>query len=327
MELNTNAKVGIVGLGLMGTSIATALLINGEKVIALAPVLSSTEQTAPERIRHALEECYREGLCTVPVKNLVQNITFTSDYTELKSCWLVMECVLEDLKVKLDVYEKIESGVPDEVIIATNTSAMPISMLQNYLRVPERFFGLHWAEPAYSSQFLEIICGAKSPLEVGEQLYAITKKWGKEPTLVRKDIRGFITNRIMYAMYREAFHLVENGYATIEDVDRACKNDGGHWMTFCGLFRYMDLTGLQAYHSVIKDLFPELSNQNTVPKLIDDIAKEGGNGIFNGKGFYEYTPEEAKAWESTFEKFKFDIHRLSLSYTDKLKDISSVNSK
>ncbi|WP_422080473.1 3-hydroxyacyl-CoA dehydrogenase family protein [Ulvibacterium sp.] len=327
MELNTNAKVGIVGLGLMGTSIATALLINGQKVIALEPIPSNTDQNTPNRILRALEECYREGLSTVPAGDLFKKIKFTSDYTDLKPCWLVMECVLEDLKIKQEVYGKIESSVPDEVIIATNTSAMPISMLQNCLKVPERFFGMHWAEPAYTSKFLEIVCGEKSPLEVGEQLYAVTKKWGKEPTLVRKDIRGFITNRIMYAMYREAFHLVENGYATIEDVDRACKNDGGHWMTFCGLFRYMDLTGLQAYHSVMKDLFPELSNQTTVPKLINEIAKEGGNGIFNGKGFYEYTSEEAKAWESTFEKFKFDINRLSSTYTDKTKDISSLKTK
>jgi len=117
--------------------------------------------------------------------------------------------------------------------------------------------------------------------------------WGKEPILVRKDIRGFITNRLMYAMYREAFHLVENGYATTEDVNRACRNDGGHWMTFCGLFRYMDIAGLQAYYAVMKDLFPTLSNQTDVPKLIEGIARQGGNGITNGKGFYDYTPAEA----------------------------------
>lgn len=327
MELNNNSRVGIVGLGLMGSSIATALLINGQKVVALAPIISDTNQTAPDRIIHSLEESYREGLSTIPAKDLFQNITFTSDYADLKPCWLVMECVLENLEIKQDVYRKIESSVSNKVIIASNTSAIPISMLQNYLRVPERFFGMHWAEPAYTSRFLEIICGEKSPLEVGEQLYVIAKNWGKEPTLVRKDIRGFITNRIMYAMYREAFHLVENGYATIEDVDRACKNDGGHWMTFCGLFRYMDLTGLQAYHAVMKGLFPELSNQTTVPKLIDDIAKEGGNGVSNGKGFYDYSPEEAKEWESTFEKFSFDINRLSLKYADKTTDISSVKVK
>lgn len=127
----------------------------------------------------------------------------------------------------------------------------------------------------------------------------------------------------MYAMYREAFNLVENGYATIIDVDNACKNDGGRWMAFCGLFRYMDLTGLKAYHAVMKDLYPDLSNKTTVPKLIDDIAKAGGNGISNGKGFYNYTPEEAKKWEETFEEFSFDLHRLSNKYTEKVADIAA----
>ena len=131
---------------------------------------------------------------------------------------------------------------------------------------------------------------------------------------MRKDIRGFITNRIMYAMYREAFYLVENGYATIEDVDRTCRNDGGHWMPFCGLFRYMDITGLQAYYSVMKDLFPTLNNQSHVPKLIADIAEKGGNGIVNGKGFYTYTKEEAEEWEKAYEEFAFDISRLSGKY-------------
>jgi 3-hydroxybutyryl-CoA dehydrogenase len=235
-----------------------------------------------------------------------------------------LECVVENLAVKQEVFKKIEACVSDDVIIASNTSAMPISMLQNHLQVPERFFGMHWAEPSYTSPFLEIICGEKSPIEIGERLHEIAKQWGKEPTLVRKDIRGFITNRIMYAMYREAFHLVENGYATVADVDRACKNDGGQWMAFCGLFRYMDLTGLQAYHAVMKDLFPELSNQKTVPRLIDDIDKAGGKGIFNGKGFYEYTPEEAQQWEATFEEFAFDMQRLSSKYADKKADISAV---
>ena len=137
---------------------------------------------------------------------------------------------------------------------------------------------------------------------------------GKRTSAGRKDIRGFITNRIMYAMYREAFFLVENGYATIEDVDRSCRNDGGHWMPFCGLFRYMDITGLQAYYSVMKDLFPTLSNQTTVPALIEKIAGSGGTGLTNGKGFYNYTKEEAEEWTKAYEEFAFDISRLSKKY-------------
>jgi len=322
MEINNNDTLGIVGLGLMGTSIAAALALKGLKVIAVSPIVSDLDKSAPHRIRHALEECFREGMTLVTPDELMANITFTSDYADLQPCWLVMESVFEDLNIKQEVFKKIEEHVADDVIITSNTSAIPISMLQNHFKVPERFFGMHWAAPAYTSRFLEIVCGEKSPVEIGEQLHEISKQWGKEPTLVRKDIRGFITNRIMYAMYREAFHLVEQGHATIADVDRACKN-GGQWMAFCGLFRYMDLTGLKAYHAVMKDLFPELSNQTSVPKLIDDIARADGNGVFNGKGFYEYTPGEAKKWGETFEQFAFDMNRLSAKYAAEIGEISS----
>ena len=118
----------------------------------------------------------------------------------------------------------------------------------------------------------------------------------------------------MYALYREAFNLVENGYATVEDVDRACRNNAGYWMTLVGVFRWMDLTGVPAYHTVMKDLFPTLSNQTEVPTLIDDIVKAGGKGVLNAQGFYDYTPEEARLWQETYEEFSYDIRRLALKY-------------
>lgn len=326
MKIKNNSTLGIVGLGLMGTSIATALLLNNQKVYAISPIVSDLDASAPARIKQALSECVDEGLTTKTPEELLQNIVFTSDYQHLKECWLVMECVSENIDIKREVYQKIEAIVSEEVIITSNTSALPISMLQNHVKIPERFFGMHWSEPAYTSGFLEIVCGEKSRMDLADELHTIAQQWGKEPTLVRKDIRGFITNRIMYAMYREAFHLVENGYASVEDIDRACKNDGGHWMAFCGLFRYMDLTGLQAYHAVMGDLFPTLSNQTTTPKLIDDIAKAGGNGVFNGKGFYNYTEQEAEQWEKLFTKFAFDINRLQLKYADEINDISKPKS-
>ena len=85
-------------------------------------------------------------------------------------------------------------------------------------------------------------------------------------------------------------------------------------MTLVGLFRWMDLTGVPAYHTVMKDLFPTLSNQTDMPKLIDDIVKAGGKGILNGQGFYDYTPEEAQLWHETFEEFSYEIRRLALKY-------------
>ena len=305
--------VGVVGLGLMGCSIATCLLMAGHPVVAIAPIESDLLH-AEKRIREHLTKSRQEGLIQTDPNDLLKNVKITLDYSALKDCVLVIECTLEDLSVKKTVFEKIEAVIKPDALLTSNTSAIPISILQKQTKFPKRFFGLHWAEPSHTTRFLEVICGDLSDVARGEYLYALSQGWGKEPTLVRKDIRGFITNRLMYAMYREAFYLVENGYATVEDVDRACRNNPGYWMTLVGVFRWMDLTGVQAYHAVMKDLFPTLNNSTAVPKLIDDIVKDGGKGVANAHGFHSYTPEEAKLWEETFKEFSYEIRRLALKY-------------
>lgn len=305
--------VGVVGLGLMGCSIATCLLIAGHPVVAIAPIENDLEH-AEKRVRAHLVKSKEEGLTDKTPDALLENLLITMDYGALANCKLVIECTLENLTIKKTVYAKIEGVISVDALLTSNTSAIPISILQQQTKHPERFFGLHWAEPSHTTRFLEIICGEKSDEGKGEYLYELSQGWGKEPTLVRKDIRGFITNRLMYAMYREAFYLVENGYATVEDVDRACRNNPGYWMTLVGVFRWMDLTGVPAYHTVLKDLFPTLSNSTEVPKLIDDIVKAGGKGVSNAHGFHEYTEEEAKLWEETFKEFSYDIRKLALKY-------------
>ena len=313
-HLNTKEiPVGVVGLGLMGCSIATCLLIAGHPVVAIAPIESDL-QHAEKRIRAHLTKSQKEGLTNKAPSTLLKKIAITMDYAALADCALVIECTLEDQAIKKSVYEKIESVIKPDALLTSNTSAIPISILQKLTKHPNRFFGLHWAEPSHTTRFLEIICGELSDVARGEYLYALSHFWGKEPTLVRKDIRGFITNRLMYAMYREAFYLVENGYATVEDVDRACRNNAGYWMTLVGVFRWMDLTGVPAYHTVMKDLFPTLNNSTGVPKLIDDIVKGGGKGVANAHGFHSYTPEEAKLWEETFKEFSYKIRKLALKY-------------
>jgi 3-hydroxybutyryl-CoA dehydrogenase len=305
--------VGVVGLGLMGCSITTCLLMAGHEVIAVAPLAIDLGH-AEGRIREHLVNSKKEGLVKNGPGHYLKKLRLTEDYRLLKPCGLVIECTLENLDIKKSVYQKIEANIKADAILTSNTSAIPISILQRQTAHPERFLGLHWAEPSHTTRFLEIICGELSDVKMGEYLYKIAHAWGKEPTLVRKDIRGFISNRLMYAMYREAFHLVENGYASIEDVDRACRNNAGYWMTLVGVFRWMDLTGVAAYHTVLKDLFPTLSNTTGVPKLIDEIVKAGGKGVTNARGFYDYTEEEARLWEQTFKEFSYDIRKLALKY-------------
>lgn len=308
-----DVTVGVVGLGLMGCSITTCLLMAGHSVMAVAPI-STDLQNAGKRIHDHLSRSHREGLISKIPEHYLEKLTITEDYLFLKDCKIVIECTLENLDIKKSVYQRVEAVINNQAILASNTSAIPISILQKQTRYPDRFFGLHWMEPSHTTRFLEIICGELSDISKGEYLYEISHHWGKEPTLVRKDIRGFISNRLMYALYREAFYLVENEYATVEDVDRACRNNAGYWMTLAGVFRWMDLTGVPAYHTVMKDLFPTLSTSTEVPELIDDIVKEGGRGVANAKGFYEYTPEEAKLWEETFTEFSYEIRKIALKY-------------
>ncbi len=310
---NDDITIGVVGLGLMGCSICTCLLIAGHKVVAVAPIETDLDH-AEKRIKKHLHKSYDEGMAAMKPKKYFKNLVITTGYGRLAGCMLVIECTLENIEIKKSVYAKIESIILPGALLASNTSAIPISILQKETMHPERFFGLHWAEPSHTTRFLEIICGEQSNVALGEKLYDLSHKWGKEPTLVRKDIRGFITNRLMYSLYREACYLVENGYATIEDVDRACRNNAGYWMTLVGAFRWMDLTGVAAYHTVMKDLLPTLSNNTKIPKLIDDIVKAGGRGVANGKGFYNYTEEEARLWEETFNNFSYEIRKLALKY-------------
>jgi 3-hydroxybutyryl-CoA dehydrogenase len=305
--------VGIVGLGLMGCSIVTCLLIAGHPVVALAPVPDDLLH-AENRIREHLEKSFRNGLVSNEPDFYFQNLTITQDYADLGKCRLVNECTIENIDIKESVYKKIEASIASDALLTSNTSAIPISSLQKLTSHPQRFLGLHWTEPAHTTRFLEIICGDDTDIANGEFLYELSHKWGKEPILVRKDIAGFITNRLMYAMYREAINLVENGYATIEDVDRSCRNNAGYFMTFVGVFRWMDLTGVPAYHTVMKNLLPTLHNGTAVPELIDKVVREGGRGVANGKGFYDYAPGEAKLWEETFTEFTYEVRDLALRY-------------
>jgi len=297
----------------MGSSIATCLLIAGHPVIGIAAVESDLLH-AEKRILDNLHLSLKEGLITENPETLFKNLRISSDYNLLTESRIVIECTLESLEIKKAVFEKIEAVISTDALLTSNTSAIPISDLQKFLRFRKRFYGLHWMIPAFTTRFLEVICGDESEISGAEWLYKLAHQWAKEPTLLKKDIRGFLNNRLMYAMYREAFYLVENGYASVEDIDRAVRNGPGYWITLMGIFRWMDLTGIPAYHAVIKDLFPTLANTTSVPELIDDLVKDGGNGVINGKGFYNYTPDEAKCWADTYAEFSFELRKLALKY-------------
>jgi 3-hydroxybutyryl-CoA dehydrogenase len=311
-------RAGVVGLGLMGTSVATCLLAAGHPVAAVE-IDTNKRRSARRRILNHLRQMKKEGLLRSDPSKVIGRLKVAQAYSVLESSHLVVECVFEDLGVKKDVLRKVEEVISQRSIIGTNTSGLPVTILQKGAYHPERIVGIHWAEPAYTTRFMEIICGNETKPGCAEYAAALARRWGKEPSIVKRDIRGFITNRCMYALLREAFHLVEAGYATIADVDRSLRNDLGYWITLAGPFRFMDLTGIPAYAAVMKDLFPELNCSQKVPDMMRKVVKAGAKGVSNAKGFYRYTPEEARRWEKRFMKFSYEIRALAQKYPEDLR--------
>jgi len=318
--MSEKIKVGVVGLGLMGSSIVTCILAAGHCVTALTRHLEKTEE-AKERILNFLKQLKEEKILKDEPEKIIGRLTITDDYSLLSDCGLVIESIIENVEEKKKIFTELEKVLAPSVIIGSNTSAIPVTILQNGLKHPERLLGIHWGEPAHVLRFLEVICGRQSDVRHAERVVALATSWGKEPSLVRKDIRGFITNRLMYALMREAFHLVEKGYASYADIDRACRNDMGYWITFAGPFRFMDLTGIPAYLAVMKDLFPELNNSDQAPAFFEQLVAEGAKGVSNAHGFYSYTKESAEKWEKLFVDFTYDIRKLSEKYPQNAGDI------
>lgn len=306
---------GVIGLGLMGTSITSCLIAAGHRVVGIDKDVAR-RRGLKRSVEALLREMRAEKLLSKQPAGLLNNLTASGDFGALADCGLVIESIFEDLEAKRKVLREVESVVAPEALIGSNTSALPVTELQRGARHPERVLGIHWGEPAHVLRFMEVICGEHTDVRNAEQVMRLAEQWRKEPTLVRRDIRGFITNRIFYAMLREAFYLVENGYATVEDVDRSVRNDLGYWITLAGPFRYMDLTGIPAYAAVMRDLLPDLSCDKQVPHLMKEVVAVGARGISNAKGFYTYTPVEAKRWKQQLLDFSYQIRGLALKYAD-----------
>ncbi|GAA5220002.1 hypothetical protein GCM10025777_06320 [Membranihabitans marinus] len=310
----------------MGTSIATNLLLSDYSVKAIAPIPSDFE-TARTQIEKQLFHSESLGLLNKPVAEYLKEIKISYDYSELKDCFLVMECVIEDFDIKVDIYNKIEACVDEHAIIGTNTSAIPISSLQEHLKYPDRFVGIHWAEPAYATRFLEIICGEKTDLEKANFLFNTAKSWGKEPTLLRKDIRGFITNRLMYAVYREGLALEQDKKASIEDLDKCFRYDVGSWISLMGIFQRMDYIGIDHFSKMLDKNLPNLSNCEEIPPIMAELLEVKARGIYSQKGLYEYTAEEAKHWEESFAEFNNEMYHLANKYPYEFKSKNDNHGK
>ena len=273
---------------------------------------TETHTTVEQSLRLAAEELVKHGSCDEAFcENWAEGYIPTSSIDDLASCSFVIESIIEDYETKNAVFDDIEGVVADDVPIASNTSAIPISKLQQQRKRPERFLGMHWAEPAYATRFLELIRGEQTGDEAFTRAIELANNCGKEPSFVNHDIPGFIANRLGYAMYREALHLLTTGAADAETIDRSFRNSIGLWATLCGPLRWIDLTGGPAlYAQAMEPVLSDLCNDQAILPPLAELAKRGAQGIAGGYGFYEYTPVEAEKWEALLHSHAWEIKRL-----------------
>jgi 3-hydroxybutyryl-CoA dehydrogenase len=308
-------RVGIVGLGLLGRGIAACFLGHGFEVVAFARSRQRQAEARPHIERMIGELVDQAGFDTRLRTDWPSRYQPATDFAALRGCSLVVESVVEDLAAKREVYDSIEPQVSPEMVIASNSSALPISLLQQGRRHPERFLGMHWAEPAHATRFLELIAGEQTSEPALQTAAALARRLGKDPSLCRKEMPGFIVNRMGYALYREALHLLEAGVADAETIDRSMRNALGLWATLCGPFRWMDLTGgPELYAKAMAPVLPTLSKADQLPAQLRKLVDSGARGIANGRGFFNYTPQEAQEWEDLYRRHAWRVTRLQNEY-------------
>jgi 3-hydroxybutyryl-CoA dehydrogenase len=219
----------------------------------------------------------------------------------------------EILEVKLQAIKSLEAILSPLSIITVNSESIDLSCLQKGSLSPERIIGLNWVEPAHTTCFLEIITNQTTNRDLVEQLrQRAIDRWSKDPYIIEGETG--IRTQLFSAMAREAFYLVSEGYASMEDIDRACRNDAGYYLPFAGNLRYMDLMGTYAYGMVMKDLNPELATSSGTPSFFNELIKRGENGMEDGKGFYQYGEDESKKWEALLRRFSEQVSELVSKY-------------
>jgi 3-hydroxybutyryl-CoA dehydrogenase len=233
-------KIGVVGAGLMGSEIALVFALAGHRVTVVDARAEALEN-AKSRLAGVLDKGIARGFYQPENKeSALANLTFTLEIEALADCDLVTEAVFEDQAVKADVLRRLDAVCKPECVLATNTSTIPISTLASYVSESrrERFIGTHYFSPVSRMKLVEVVPAFGTNEATVEFATRLCQAIGKVPIRV-KDVAGFAVNRVLHAFVIEAIRLVEEGVATPEDIDTACKLGLGHPI---GPFELMDVT-------------------------------------------------------------------------------------
>ena len=203
-----------------------------------------------------------------------------------------LEAVPEGMDLKRMVFRNLEDLCSPETILATNTSGLSITTIQESCSHPERVCGMHWVNPPELVPLVEVIKGDHTSDSTARLVYDLAKKVGKKPVLLNREIPGFGVNRLQFAIVREALNLLEQGIMTPEDLDRTMRYGPGFRWSWLGPLETADLGGLDVFHKVAGYLFEDLSTAKKPPKFFSELVAQGRLGIKSGQGFYDYEGQD-----------------------------------
>ncbi len=315
MRLEQIKNVCVVGAGLMGHGIGLTYALGGYRVI-LNDINDEILSIATRRIRDNLEILAENAVIVWgSVDEVLSHIKVTSDIEEaVRDADFITEAVSENVEVKRDIFNRLDTFCPRHTILASNTSSLSLKDFAAGIRRKDRTLITHWFNPPHIVPVVEVVRGEDTSDEVFEVVYALLKKVKKIPVKIHKEIPGFIVNRIQMGMIREVWSLWEQGIASPEDIDLAVKGSFGFRMAAIGPLETCDLGGLDLWYNITERLFKLISSAQKPPEALRRKVESGVLGLKSGRGFFDYT-EQGRVDAVKLRDKRF-IQLLGLVYPD-----------
>jgi 3-hydroxybutyryl-CoA dehydrogenase len=279
-------QVAVIGAGLMGSGIAQVSAVAGLPV-TMQDITEVALQRGKDGIERSLTKFAQKGkLSEDDVQAALDRITMSTDLGAVSDADLVVEAVFESLDVKQGLFRSLDGLCKDGAVLASNTSAIPISQLAATTARPESVVGTHFFSPVPMMALCELVRGYKTSDETLARARAFAEQIGKTCIVVNRDVAGFVTTRLIAALANEAVRLLETGVASAEDIDTACKLGFGHAM---GPLATLDLTGIDIMRNATANIYNDTKDGKFAPpELLSRMVVAGDLGRKTGQGFYSY---------------------------------------
>lgn len=293
----------ICGGGMMGKGIAQ--IFSAKEDLAIT-VYDKFPVDVVGGIRASLQQLKDKGIISeAEIESRLSRISFTQDIQSagVANADMVVECVLEIMEMKQDLFMELEGLVAEDTIFCTNTSVMSPTEISAKITHKERLVGTHFWNPAFLIPLVEVVKSDYSSDEVAQQVYDILTEVGKKPVLCKKDVPGFIANRMQHALWREAIYIVEQGIADAKTVDDAVKYSFGLRLPQLAPMENADMVGTDLTYNIHDYVLKDLCDSHEPSPLLTQLKDEGNLGFKTGKGFQEWTPEQIEASKAALNEY------------------------